>query len=160
MSVTHTEKDSDSDEPTVSRAAPGKNKNRLIENQSKDASSSDTVSNNTESLNAEKLRDIVQALNIGAPNPASQSINKPSQFRPRNFEHQGYRPYNNSNQGNAQTYQGRPPRGPCYLCGEFTHYKARCPLNKAQLQHAQATNSNGSSNNNDNSQGLNGNGLT
>ena len=162
MSVTRTESDSDFDEQTVSRAAPGKNKNRLIENQSKDASSSDTVSNNMESLNAEKLRDIVrselQALNMSAPNPASQSTNKPSQFRPRIFEQQGYRPYNNSNQGNTQTYQGRPPRGPCYLCGEFTHYKARCPLNKAQLQHAQATNSNGSSN--DNSQGLNGNGLT
>ena len=125
MSVTHTEKDSDSDEPTVSRAAPGKNKNRLIENQSNDASSSDTMSNNTESLNAEKLRDIVrselQALNMGGPNPASQSNNMPSQFRPRIFEQQGYKLYNNSNQGNAQTYQGRPPRGPCYLCGEFTH---------------------------------------
>ena len=153
MSVTRTESDSDFDEQTVSRAAPGKNKNRLIENQSKDASSSDTVSHNTESMNAEKLCDIVtselQALNVGAPNPASQSNNKPPQFRPGIFEQQGYIPYNNSNQGNAQTYQGRPPRGPCYLCGEFTHYKARCPLNKAQLQHAQVTNSNGSNNNND-----------
>ena len=157
MSVTRTESDSDFDEQTVSRAAPGINKNRLIENQSKDASSS----NNTESLNAEKLCDIVclelQALNIDAPNPASPSNNKPSQFRSTIFEQQGYRPYN---KGNAQTCQGRPPRGPCYLCGEFTHYKARCPLNKAQLQHAQATNSNDSINNNDNSQGLHGNGLT
>ena len=96
MSVIRTESDSDFDEQTVSRAAPGKNKNRLIENQSKDASSSDTLSNNTENLNAEKLRDIVrselQALNIVAQNPASQSNNKPSQFRPRIFEQQGYRP--------------------------------------------------------------------
>ena len=43
MSVTHTDSDSDVDQQTVSRAAPGKNKNRLIENQSKDAASSDTV---------------------------------------------------------------------------------------------------------------------
>ena len=58
----------------MSYAAPAENKNRLIEYQSKDASISDTVSNNTESLNAEKLCNIVsselQALNIGAPNPA------------------------------------------------------------------------------------------
>ena len=66
MSVIHTESDSDFDEQTVSRAAPGKNKNRLIENQSKDASSSDTMSNNTESLNAEKLRDIVRQLTVMA----------------------------------------------------------------------------------------------
>lgn len=164
MSVTHTDSDSDVDQQTVSRAAPGKNKNRLIENQSKDASSSDTVSKNEESLNVETFRDIVrselQALNIGAPNPANQFNGRPSQFRPRTNEQQGYRFYNNSNQHKPQNNQGRTSRGPCYLCGDFTHFKPSCPQNKARQQQVQVMNNNSSSNGNDNSQALNGNGLT
>ena len=164
MSVARTDSDSDQDEQTVSRAAPGKNKHRAIENQSKDTSTSDTVSNNVESLNAEKLRDIVrselQALRIGAQNPViSQPNNQPTQFHPKTFEQQNYRSYNNGNQNNRH-YQRRPQRGSCYLCGEFTHYKANCPLNKAQPQQAQTVDGNGSSSSNDKNQGLNGNGLS
>ena len=163
MSVARTDSDSDQDEQTVSRAAPGKNKHRMIENQSKDTSASDTVSNNVESLNAEKLRDIVrselQALSIGAKNSVSRPNNQPTQFHSKAFEQQNYRSYNNRNQNNRQQYQRRPQRGSCYLCGEFTHYKANCPLNKAQPQQSQTVDNNGSSSSNDTNQGLNGNGL-
>ena len=43
MSVARTDSDRDQDEQTVSRAASGKNKHRVIENQSQDTSASDTV---------------------------------------------------------------------------------------------------------------------
>ena len=111
------------------------------------------MSNNVESLNAEKLRDIVrselQAFSIGAHNPVSRPNNQPSQFHSKAFEQQNYRSYNNRNQNNRQQYQRRPQRGSCYLCGEFTHYKANCPLNKAQPQQSQTVDSNGSSSSND-----------
>ena len=88
-----------------------------MENKSKDASSSDTVPKNGENLSAEKLREIVrselQALNVGAPDPANQFHDKPSQFRLRSNQQQGYRSYNNSNQQNAQNNQDMPSRSPC-----------------------------------------------
>lgn len=147
MSVTQTDSDSDSCDKTVSRAAPGKNKDRFIENKTKDASSSQTASKMEGSLSIETLRDIVrselQALKLNVSNDANQLKEKPPQFRPKLNQQQGYRSFNNKGQNN----QGRPPRGSCFLCGDSNHYKANCPQNKAKQQKASAL---GSSDNNDN----------
>lgn len=159
MSITQTDSDSESGDKTVSRAAPGKNKNRLIENKSEDASPSDSTSKNEESLSIEKLRDIVrselQALKFGVPNKANQFEEKSPLFRPRLNQQQGYRSFNNRG---SQNNQGRPPRGSCFLCGDFSHYKASCPLNKVKQQQAQSANNN-SGNGTSDGPGLNGNGL-
>lgn len=160
MSLNHAESSSDSDDKTISRAAPGKNKHRVIENKSKEATSADSNSTTEESLNLEKLRDIIRSelKSLTPNNTSTQFKEKAPQFNSRPNQQSGYRPYNNGSFQNSQYNYTRPQRGSCFLCGEYSHFKASCPQNKGKQQEAQS--SNNSNNSNSNSQGLNYNGLT
>ena len=62
MFLNHAESNSDSDDKTISRTVPGKkNKHRVMENKSKEATSADSTSTTEDSLNLEKLRDIIRS---------------------------------------------------------------------------------------------------
>ena len=132
---------SDSEGPSVARAAPGKNKNRKIQNIVKSGSTDENSHKNKETLDLEKLREIIrtelQSMAAKPVQPINQCSQKANQFHSNQNENQQAF-YRQPNTGNCHhpLYNNRGKRG-CYLCGDLSHYKANCPQNKYKTRDTQ-----------------------
>ena len=149
--------DSDSEGKSVARAAPGKNKDRIIQHTAKTETSTGNGHMKKEAFDLDKLRDIVRtelqaisATTLSAPN---QYKDKVGQFHTSQNYQPGYRPSNNGRY--QQQYNNTGSRRGCYLCGDMSHFKANCPQNRYKRPQPPCENNNHNSNGQDlNDKGL------
>lgn len=89
----------------------------MIENKSKEATSTDSTSKTEDSFNLEKLRDIISSeIKFLTPNYTStQFKEKAPQFISMPNQQSGYRPYNNGSYKNTQYNYTRPQRGSSFF---------------------------------------------